>query len=102
MTLGLMRALGELRIPCPERVSVLGFDDFDWAASFCPRLTVVAQPTYQMGKTAVELLLSRLRAPEGSAGGDQHTIVTLKSELRLRDSTAPPYTLASEGGELEP
>ena len=32
MTLGVMHALGELRIPCPERVSILGFDDFDWAA----------------------------------------------------------------------
>ena len=28
----LLRALGELRIPCPERVSVLGFDDFDWTS----------------------------------------------------------------------
>jgi len=92
MTLGLMRALGELRIPCPERVSVLGFDDFDWAVNFSPRLTTVAQPTYQMGMTAVELLLRKLRAKQEGADSRENTIVTLKSELRVRDSTAPPYS----------
>jgi len=99
MTLGLMRALGELRIPCPERVSVLGFDDFDWAVNFSPRLTTVAQPTYQMGKIAVELLLSRLRAKNVSTGKSENTIVTLKSELRARDSTAPPF---QAGRSLDP
>ena len=101
MTLGLVRALGELRIPCPERVSVLGFDDFDWAASFSPRLTTVAQPTYQMGKTAVELLLSKLRTRRESPGFSDDTIVTLKSELRVRDSTAPPYGAAAGRRRLE-
>jgi LacI family transcriptional regulator len=96
MTLGLMRALGELRIPCPERVSVLGFDDFDWAVNFSPRLTTVAQPSYQMGKRAVELLLTKLRGEKGSPDTDHDTIVTLKAELRVRDSTAPPYTAARE------
>jgi LacI family transcriptional regulator len=96
MTLGLMRALGDLRIPCPERVSVLGFDDFDWAVNFSPRLTTVAQPSYQMGKRAVELLLDKLRGQKGSSGSDHDTIVTLKSELRVRDSTAPPYAAARE------
>jgi LacI family transcriptional regulator len=91
MTLGFMRALGDLRIACPERVSVLGFDDFDWAVNFSPRLTTVAQPSYQMGKRAVELLLSKLRGHKENAGADHSTIITLKSELRVRDSTAPPY-----------
>ena len=57
LTLGLMRALCELGIPCPERVSVLAFDDFEWVASFRPHLTSVAQPTYLMGKTATEILI---------------------------------------------
>lgn len=96
MTLGLMRALGELRIVCPERVSVLGFDDFDWAVNFSPRLTTVAQPSYQMGKRAVELLLSKLHGHKENSGADHSTIITLKSELRVRDSTAPPFTAAHE------
>jgi LacI family transcriptional regulator len=102
MTLGLMRSLGELHIPCPERISVLGFDDFDWAANFSPRLTTVAQPTYQMGKIAVELLLNKLRARKGTLGNSEDKIVTLKSELHVRDSTAPPYTATPNRGQLEP
>ncbi len=95
MTLGLMRALGELRIACPERVSVLGFDDFEWAANFTPRLSTVAQPSYEMGRRATELLLRKLaRTTKGRASesnGDQ--VIVLSNELRIRDSTAPPYDL---------
>ena len=31
MTLGLMSALHELSLRCPENISVLGFDDFEQA-----------------------------------------------------------------------
>ena len=64
VTLGLMRALGELRIPCPERVSILGFDDFDWAAYTNPPLTSVAQPTYEIGKQAMQLLVRKMASKE--------------------------------------
>jgi LacI family transcriptional regulator len=90
MTLGLMRALAELRIPCPQRVSVLGFDDFDWSAAFTPRLTTVAQPTYEMGKRAMELLLTRMRRSDHGSDREEEKVVVLRGELRLRDSTAPP------------
>jgi LacI family transcriptional regulator len=90
MTLGLMRALGELGIRCPGRVSVLGFDDFDWAASFRPSLTTVAQPSYEMGKQAMAMLMHKIqgRLEEGTPNEDR--ILVLKNELRVRESTAPP------------
>lgn len=90
MTLGLMRALGELGIPCPGRVSVLGFDDFDWAASFSPRLTTIAQPSYEMGKEAMVLLMQKIQAhlEEGAPAEDR--VLVLKNELRVRESTAKP------------
>jgi DNA-binding LacI/PurR family transcriptional regulator len=100
MTLGLMRALAELRIACPGQISVLGFDDFvvgldgfSWATLFSPQLTAVAQPSYEIGKAATQLLLSRIDAsnktekPDGLAGSG---IVRLKCELKIRESTAPP------------
>ena len=90
MTLGLMRALAELNILCPEGVSVVGFDDFEWVASFRPRLTAVAQPTYEMGKRATEILVRKMELVEGGVeNGDDHVIV-LPHELRVRESTAPP------------
>ncbi len=91
MTLGLMRALGELRIPCPERVSVLGFDDFDWAANFSPRLTTISQPTYEMGRQAMAMLVRKMHPENGGKDIGAAQIVVLNNELRVRDSTAPPF-----------
>ena len=90
MTLGLMRALSELGVRCPDRISVLGFDDFEWAANFSPRLTTVAQPSLEMGKQAVQMLLRKIESVKDAAKGDEMTVVVLKAELRVRDSTAPP------------
>src|SRR5208283_6118553 len=89
MTLGLVRAMRELSIPCPDRVSILGFDDFDWAENVNPRLTTVAQPMLEMGKQAMQMLLRRMKSiNEGVYSEDEK--VVLKTELRVRDSTAPP------------
>jgi len=92
MTLGLMRALGELAIPCPGRVSTVGFDDFDWAASFSPRLTTVAQPSYEMGKKAFALLMEKIEARLNDGAPYEDRVLRLKNELRIRDSSAKPYS----------
>ena len=90
LTLGLMRALSERGVPCPEQVSVLGFDDFDWAASFRPRLTTIAQPTSEMGRRAMELLLRKIESSDGALAEDLAPI-SLQATLHVRDSTAPPF-----------
>jgi len=92
MTLGLMRVLGELHINCPQTVSVLGFDDFEWAAYFTPRLTTIAQPTFEIGRQAMRMLLRKLEQDQPDAldrnvDGER---LLLRAELRVRDSTAPP------------
>jgi len=102
MTLGLMRALCELHVPCPEQVSVLGFDDFDWAANFSPRLTTIAQPTQEMGKQAIQLLLTKIESFNKGIEVDGEEVVALKAELRVRDSTAAPYSRPSASQTLVP
>ena len=97
MTLGLLRALSELGIPCPGQVSVVGFDDFDWARHISPRLTTIAQPTLEMGKQAMQMLLEKMKCFKPSAEGEDGTVVVLEAELRVRDSTAPPFL--AEGAE---
>lgn len=90
MTLGLMRAASELRVPCPGRVSVLGFDDFEWAANFSPRLTTVAQPTLDIGRQAMKMLLGKLTPSVGDPETPTDSLIVLETELRIRESTAPP------------
>ncbi len=60
MTIGLMMAIRDLELHCPQDVSVIGFDDFDWSAAFEPPLTTVAQDPYLIGKEAVEILFANL------------------------------------------
>lgn len=88
MALGVLRALRELEIPCPEKVSVMSFDDADWAEVLNPSLSTIKQPTYEIGKTAVQLLMQSIE----SAGDEMETKprqILLKSELCVRGSTAP-------------
>jgi len=96
MTLGLMRALSELGVRCPARVSIVGFDDFEWAANFSPRLTTVAQPSVEMGKQALLMLLRKIETFNQGGTEDEEKVVVLKAEVRVRDSTAAPY--ATGGG----
>jgi LacI family transcriptional regulator, galactose operon repressor len=60
LSLGVLQALGELKLQCPAAVSLIGFDDADWAEAVSPPLSVVSQPVHQIGETAAELLISRL------------------------------------------
>ena len=60
MTIGLLRAIDERGLTVPEDIALVGFDDFEWADLFAPRLTVIRQPTAELGARAVEMLLSRL------------------------------------------
>jgi LacI family transcriptional regulator len=85
MTLGLIRALRECKVQCPEQVSVLSFDDFPWTPDFEPRLTAIAQPSHEMGRRAMDMLLCAI-----DRGIEHVEVVKLKAELRTRESTAPP------------
>jgi LacI family transcriptional regulator len=63
MTIGLLRAIAERGLSVPDDLALVAFDDFEWADLFAPRLTVIRQPTTELGSRAVELLLSRLANP---------------------------------------
>ena len=40
----------------PDDVLLVGFDDAPWTTLVSPPLTVVAQPTYEIGRQAAQLL----------------------------------------------
>ncbi len=68
----------------PHDVAVVGYDDIEFAAIAAVPLTSVRQPAREMGRTAAELLLSRIA---GTAGADLGNIV-YRPELVVRRSTA--------------
>jgi LacI family transcriptional regulator len=89
MLLGLLRAMRERHVRCPEQLSVIGFDDHVWSEFFNPPLTSVAQPSYEIGRIAFEMLLKQLNR-ETDSQIVEGQVILLKATLRIRESTAPP------------
>ena len=93
MTLGLMQAMAERGLRCPEDLAIAGFDDFPWAEAFRPRLTVVAQPAEQMGREAVALLFDRITKRRTGAPVRR----VMAGELVVRDSCGAGRPIVGRG-----
>jgi LacI family fructose operon transcriptional repressor len=61
---GALRALRESKKAIPEEVAFASFDETTWAKLVVPALTVIEQPTYEIGRTATELLIKRIRGSD--------------------------------------
>ena len=61
MAIGAMRAVYEADLKIPEDISLVGFDDIPTAEYLTPPLTTVRVHTDFMGRTALAILLERLR-----------------------------------------
>lgn len=81
MTIGAMHAIREAGIDVPKDMAFVGFDDFDWADLFSPRLTVASQPLEEIGAKALNLLIKRIKNPDGS-----RQTIRLSATLRIRNS----------------
>ena len=82
--LGAMAALREAGHKVPEDVSVIGFDDIEFASIAYPPLTTVRQPLQEMGAAAAELLIRKLGNDESVKN------MCVRPELVVRSSTCPP------------
>ena len=80
---GAVRALAELGMR--DQVAVVGFDDVPLADLLVPALTVVRQNSGRIGRTAAELLFSRI---EGQTGPPRH--IVYEGELLVRGSGELP------------
>ena len=61
MVIGALQTIVKFGLRCPEDIALACFDDFTWASVMRPHLTVVDQPTYEIGKQAAHLLFERLQ-----------------------------------------
>ncbi len=84
VAIGAILAYREAGIPVPEKVAIVGFSDEPITSVIQPPLTTMAQPGYEMGRQAAQLLLKRMK------GGDMDIpseTVVLKTDLKIREST---------------
>jgi LacI family transcriptional regulator len=53
-----LRVLNEHNVRVPRDVSVVGYDDVEFASMISPALTSIRQPKYELGRAAAELLFA--------------------------------------------
>ena len=83
LTAGSFQAMRDNKISVPNEVALVGFDETTWGAMVDPPITVMAQPTEEIGRTATELLFQRIQEPSR-----QTQLVMLNGTLIARESSA--------------
>lgn len=82
MTLGAIMAVNERNVKIPDELSLIGFDNLQLAKIVKPPLSIVVQPMQQIGETAANILLKRLK-------GDMTnfpSMFRLKTEILIKES----------------
>ncbi|HYE82648.1 MAG TPA: LacI family DNA-binding transcriptional regulator [Clostridia bacterium] len=83
IALGVMQSAKENGLDVPGDLGIVGYDDIDYAKLPQIQLTTIAQPKYQIGRCAVELLLKEINDRENKVS----KIVILEPELIIRSTT---------------
>ncbi|MDQ0217433.1 LacI family transcriptional regulator [Peribacillus cavernae] len=81
MAIGAIKAIKFRGLSVPENISVIGFDNIKISSIFEPALTTIAQPAYDIGQKAMELLIKLIN--KDSLTKNQYM---LEDELIIRES----------------
>ena len=68
MTMGAMIGVNELGIRIPEQLSMIGFDNLQFARACNPKLTIVAQPTDGIAREVAKVMLNHLENAGETSG----------------------------------
>jgi len=84
LTAGAFQAIRDCGLTVPDEIALVGFDETTWGALVDPPITLIAQPTEEIGRTATELLFQRISEPERAP-----KTVILKGKMLVRNSSGP-------------
>jgi LacI family transcriptional regulator len=87
IALSVVGILQGMNVHWPDDVSLLAFDEPEWATIVSPPLAVVSHPTRSIAAEALSRLMLRMRSP-----GEQPKRITFDAHLVPRASLAPPRT----------
>ncbi|MDK9739948.1 DNA-binding transcriptional regulator CytR [Vibrio sp. D404a] len=85
MAIGAIQEAKKLGLRVPHDLSIVGFDDIQFAQYCDPPLTTISQPRYEIGRQAMLMMLDLLKGNDVQAGSR-----LLEAKLVVRGSTAPP------------
>lgn len=84
---GVIQALQQKGLRVPEDVSVVGFDDINFARLFTPALTTIRQDKRAIGETSARLLIDFMEHGDGKGT----SVERIPVELVVRGSTAASH-----------
>jgi LacI family transcriptional regulator len=87
LAIGLLQGFVTHGIPLPDEISLIGYDDIDFAAAAAVPLSSIRQPRHALGVRAAELLFAEIEAFDNDAP-HEHQHIEFAPELVVRRSTA--------------
>ena len=94
MAAGVIRIAQQMKLDVPGDLSVAGFDDIPLAQQIFPALTTIKQPLRKMAEVGAQALIDQLQSKKTSP-----ELITIQSELVLRDTTGPAPDNQSDSQE---
>ncbi|MFI6289584.1 LacI family DNA-binding transcriptional regulator [Streptomyces sp. NPDC051018] len=83
LAIGAIKAAHDLGLNVPADVSIVGYDDIEFAEYVDPPLTTLCNPKRRLGELAWELVLA---AQDGERRGEQHTLTGTLIERESADA----------------
>ena len=97
LALAVVRTARALTIGIPRDLSLIGFDDLEISAQLDLPLTTIAQPAFELGKKAGELVIQKIKSQAKHAAGassvEQHILPT---RLVIRQTCGVPRNIDSK------
>jgi LacI family transcriptional regulator, fructose operon transcriptional repressor len=92
LTVGALKAIQHKKLRIPKDISLVGHDELPWMSLLSPGITVVAQPVYDLGRQAVDLLMARIKGDE-----QPPREIKLDPTLIIRQSVGQPAAFGING-----
>lgn len=85
ITKGVLTVIRQMGLKVPEDIGLVSFDDSDLTQLFNPPITVISQPVYEIGSTAMEIMINEIKSDKNVEKVPIKKI--LKTKLIKRAST---------------
>jgi LacI family transcriptional regulator len=90
LAVGMLEALRDRHLEVPGDMSIVGFDDMEFASLLMPPISTLRQSARDLGRTGVEMLLARLTGESAASSSPPATVHRLPVRLIERASVARP------------
>jgi LacI family transcriptional regulator len=88
IALGAMNAIKEKHLSIPEDISIIGFGDIYLSKYLEPALTTIKRPFYNIGKTAVSMLMEKISGNHLGFESENPGKIIIEGVLEIRKSVA--------------